>query len=67
MENSASAEGIGHQLQVRASRKKTSFSLPQYVNEWEKNAIKPYQLLIISDLVSRKQLSPVMLFGGKKK
>ncbi len=67
MQNGLSAESLRNQSQVHASRKKTAFSLPQYVNEWEKNAIKPYQMLIISDLVSRKRLSPVMLFSGNQK
>jgi len=67
IKNDMSAGSIQNQSSASTARKKTIFSLSQYIKEWEKNAIKPYQILIISDMISRKQLSPVILFSGKKK
>ncbi len=67
IQNGVSAEGDRNRSSAGAAGKNAIFSLQQYIKEWEKNAIKPYRILIIGDLISRKQLSPVMLFGGKKK
>jgi tetratricopeptide (TPR) repeat protein len=41
------------------------FKLWEYLEEWERRAIRPYQLLIISDLTAFKMLSPRVLSGGE--
>jgi tetratricopeptide (TPR) repeat protein len=40
------------------------FKLWEYLEEWEQNAIRPYQLLVISDFTASKMLSPRILSGG---
>jgi tetratricopeptide (TPR) repeat protein len=39
------------------------FRLWEYMEEWERKAIRPYQLLIIAGFTSRKMLSPNVLFS----
>jgi tetratricopeptide (TPR) repeat protein len=40
------------------------FKLWEYLEEWERNAIRPYQLLVISEFTASKMLSPRILSGG---
>ena len=45
--------------------KRGRYELWEYIREWEKNSIRPYHLLILSDLTSKKQLSPILLLKVK--
>ncbi len=46
--------------------KRGRYELWEYIREWEKNSIRPYHLLILSDLTSKKQLSPILLLKVKE-
>jgi tetratricopeptide (TPR) repeat protein len=43
------------------------YRLWEYMEEWERNAVRPYQLLIIADFTSRKMLSPRVLLSKDKR
>ncbi|MHA2061757.1 MAG: hypothetical protein ACW963_05655, partial [Candidatus Sifarchaeia archaeon] len=43
--------------------KERRYKLWEYIEEWENNSIRPYQLLITFDLTAKRQLSPLVLFG----
>jgi len=43
--------------------KGSGYRLWEYLDEWERHAVRPFQLLIISDLTARRMLSPHVLFG----
>ena len=43
------------------------YRLWEYIGEWERNAVRPYQLLIIADFTSRKMLSPGVLLSKDKR
>ncbi len=45
--------------------KRGRYELWEYIREWEKNSIRPYHLLILSDITSKKQLSPILLLKVK--
>ena len=45
--------------------KRGRYELWEYIRKWEKNSIRPYHLLILSDLTSKKQLSPILLLKVK--
>jgi tetratricopeptide (TPR) repeat protein len=47
--------------------KERGYKLWEYIEEWENNSIRPYQLLITFDLTSKRQLSPLVMFGRGKK
>jgi len=46
-------------------KKKRRYELWEYLEEWEKNALKPYDLLIVAGLTSTRRLNPSVLFGKK--
>ena len=48
-------------------RKGRGYKLWEYVEEWERRAIRPYQLLIIAGFTSRKMLSPGVLLSKRRK
>ena len=48
-------------------RKGRGFKLWEYVEEWERRAIRPYQLLIIAGFTSRKMLSPGVLLSKRRR
>lgn len=43
------------------------FRLWEYMEEWERKAIRPYQLLIIAGFTSRRMLSPNVLFSKRRR
>jgi len=46
-------------------RKNRKYELRDYMDKWEKSVIKPYQLIIAAGFTSKKQLSPVVMFGNR--
>lgn len=48
-------------------KKKRRYELWEYLEEWERGAIKPYELLMVGGFTSRKQLSSAVLFGRENK
>ena len=47
-------------------RKGRGYKLWEYVEEWERRAVRPYELLIISGFTSRKMLSPGVLLSKRR-
>ncbi|MGQ9616064.1 MAG: tetratricopeptide repeat protein [Spirochaetota bacterium] len=46
-------------------KKKRRYELWEYLEEWERNAVKPYELLIVASLTSTRRLDPSVLFSKK--
>jgi tetratricopeptide (TPR) repeat protein len=59
------AEKLRESTERIIKKKKRRYELWEYLEEWEKNAIKPYDLLLVAGLISTKRLEPSVLFGRK--
>ncbi len=46
--------------------KKRRYELWEYLEVWEREAIRPYSLLLITGFISRRQLSPLLLFNLRR-
>ncbi len=45
-----------------ADKKKKRYELWEYIEEWEKRVLRPFELLDVAGFSTRKQLNPVILF-----
>jgi len=44
------------------SRKNRKYELWEYIEKWERESLRPYDLIVISDFTAKKHLSPTIFF-----
>jgi len=57
---------ISNSTEKVITRGKRKYELWEYITTWEKNAIRPYHLLMAGGFTTRKQLNPVLLYRARR-
>ncbi len=60
--NAISLEYIREKSVRLADKKKKRYELWEYIEEWEKRIVKPFELIKVAGFSTKKQLNPVILF-----